>query len=418
MNSFSLRIAIIGAGRMGRIRAFSAKVHPLCKVMHVCDISADLAISLGNELNCSSSTEWRSVLERGDIDAVVVATPHKFLTEITAEAIKAQKHVFCEKPLARAGIEAEHLAFSLKELSDVNRSVEKKPVAVVGYTLRHHPAVSEARKLFGAGAIGEPLYIRGRYGHGGRTGYEKEWRGNRELAGGGELVDQGVHLIDLSHCFLGAFSKVSGYVDSYFWHDQMSVRPGVVLPGPDLLRNTLSSRGAVEDNAFMILRTQQNKTAMLHASWTQWKNMFSFEVFGTAGFLVMEGLGGSYGQERLLIAKRKAMGGVPEMQEVVFNQPAAAGSGVGSRSSGRHCRIGVNASERIELNASCWDEEWDDFVLAVKGHVSGGNNDKPFESASVADGIRTLQVVDAVYQSAKQNAPADIDSPLRVCVAD
>ena len=127
-----------------------------------------------------------------------------------------------------------------------------------------------------AGAIGPLTHLRGRYGHGGRPGYDREWRADRAISGGGELLDQGSHLIDLAHWFLGgSFSSVQSCITTAFWD----------MP--------------VEDNAFLLLQTRSGQVAQLHASWTEWKNLFSFEVFGRYGKLEVNGLGGSYGVERL-----------------------------------------------------------------------------------------------------------------------
>jgi predicted dehydrogenase len=119
------------------------------------------------------------------------------------------------------------------------------------------------------------MFVRGRYGHGGRVGYEKEWRADPLRSGGGELIDQGVHLVDLAGWFLGPLTSVQGVATTYFW---------------DM---------AVDDNAFMTLRTAAGQTAFLHVSCTEWKNLFSFEIYGRSGKISIDGLGGSYGIERL-----------------------------------------------------------------------------------------------------------------------
>ena len=126
----------------------------------------------------------------------------------------------------------------------------------VGFNHRYHPALLKAKELVNAGELGELMFVRGRYGHGGRIGYDREWRANPELSGGGELIDQGVHMIDLSRWFLGDFSEIQGYAHTYFWD----------MP--------------VDDNGFMILRTAKNQTAFLHVSCTEWKNLFSLEIYG------------------------------------------------------------------------------------------------------------------------------------------
>ena len=119
------------------------------------------------------------------------------------------------------------------------------------------------------------MFLRGRYGHGGRVGYEQEWRADPAISGGGELIDQGVHLIDLAGWFLGDFPTIEGFATTYFWK----------MP--------------VDDNAFMTTRTATGQAAWLHVSCTEWKNMFSLEIYGRDGKLAIDGLGGSYGVERL-----------------------------------------------------------------------------------------------------------------------
>ena len=205
-------------------------------------------------------------MTRPDVDIVMVATTHDRLAEVALAAVEAGKHVLIEKPGARRAA----------ELDPVRRASERTGARVrIGFNHRYHRALAEGRKIVSSGTLGELMYVRGRYGHGGRPGYEKEWRADPRVAGGGELLDQGVHLIDLARWFLGDFEEISGHTATYFWD----------MP--------------VEDNAFLLLRTAQGKTAFLHASCTEWKNMFSLEIYGREGKLEITGLGGSYGVERL-----------------------------------------------------------------------------------------------------------------------
>ncbi len=139
-----------------------------------------------------------------------------------------------------------------------------------------------------AGAVGPLMFIRARYGHGGRVGYDREWRADPQLSGGGELIDQGVHLIDLAGWFLGDFPTVEGHAATYFWH----------MP--------------VDDNAFLSLRTAAGQTAWLQVSCSEWKNLFSFEIYGRTGKLSVDGLGGSYGVERLAYYRMLPEMGPPE----------------------------------------------------------------------------------------------------------
>jgi predicted dehydrogenase len=136
--------------------------------------------------------------------------------------------------------------------------------------------------------LGELMFIRARYGHGARLGYDKEWRADPKLSGGGELIDQGPHLIDLSRWFLGEFTEVQGFAHTYYWD----------MP--------------VDDNGFMLLKTAKKQTAFLHASCTEWKNLFSMEIYGKQGKLDLSGLGGSYGLEKITWYKMLAEMGPPE----------------------------------------------------------------------------------------------------------
>jgi predicted dehydrogenase len=171
----------------------------------------------------------------------------------------------------------------------VAAAVAKKKVCVrIGFNHRYHPALLKAREIVEAGGIGDLMFLRGRYGHGGRPGYDREWRSKPDLSGGGHMLDQGIHLIDLSRMFLGDFTDVTGYVHTYFWD----------MP--------------VEDNAFLLLRTPHEQTAFLHATCTEWKNLFSLEIYGRTGKLDISGLGGSYGTERLTYYRMLPEMGPPE----------------------------------------------------------------------------------------------------------
>jgi predicted dehydrogenase len=212
---------------------------------------------------------------------------HDSLAALTHAAIRAGKHVLVEKPAAR----------NARELLPLLAAAKKKRVHVrVGYNHRFHRAFRKAREIVDAGKLGPLMMIRARYGHGGRLGYEKEWRADPQQSGGGELIDQGVHLIDLARWFLGDFQKVEGFAQTLFWK----------MP--------------VDDNAFLLLSTARGQTASLHASCTEWKNLFSFEIYGRVGKLHVEGLGGSYGLEKLTWYRMLPQMGPPETVAWEFPQ--------------------------------------------------------------------------------------------------
>jgi predicted dehydrogenase len=273
---------------------------------------------------------WKDLISRGDIDAVIVAVPNAHAAPIVLSTLKSGKHVFCEKPLGINSKEA---------LKIVNAAKRAGKTVKVGFNHRFHAAILKAHEICEAGGIGQVLLIRARYGHGGRKGMEKEWRFDRKISGGGELLDQGVHLIDLARWFAGEFDRVYGMTPTKFWHTK------------------------VEDNAFALMMNRQ-VTVSFHASTTNWKNIFSFEVFGETGFLQVDGKGGSYGEEALTYGRRKPEFGVPDLE--VFRFP------------------GEDLS---------WEREWENFVhgVAGSGKIIGG----------AMDGFLANTIVDAIYRSSR-----------------
>jgi predicted dehydrogenase len=381
--------------------------HPNSALVEIVDAVESKARALAEEVGCLAGTSWEKLLTRPDIDAVVVATPHKFLSPIAVAALRAGKYVFCEKPMARTAAEAEG---AVRAVNSAPQGEARQTAdgggsrLIVGYTLRHYPGIARAKEFVMSGIIGEPFCVRGRYGHGGRVGYEKEWRSNRELSGGGELMDQGVHLIDLSRWFLGEFRRVTGFVHNYFWARREAQEHE---PGPTAL--TVDPTGVsqhideLEDNAFMLLKNPQGKTAMLHVSWTQWKNMFSFEVFGSKGSVTVEGLGGNYGPQRLILATRRHSDGPPEIRELSFDNPIDPSSG-GTTANELHDPFRTLAA----TPGSCWYQEWTSFLHAVRAHKSGSGDDRQNSSATAADGWENLRIVDAIYRSARENTVIDL----------
>ncbi len=273
-----MRFALVGCGLIGQKRTRSlGSSHDL---VIAADVAPERAAAVGRlQPHAELTSDWTKAVDRPDVDAVIVATTNDVLAPVSREAIRAGKHVLVEKPAARNAAE-------LRPLLEESRA---RGVCVqVGFNHRFHPAFLKAREIFESGAMGPLMFIRGRYGHGGRIGYEREWRADPSRSGGGELLDQGVHLIDLASWFLGPFVNVEGYAHTYFWN----------MP--------------VEDNGFLLLRTAQEQVAFLHASCTEWKNMFSFEIYGRDAKLQVDGLGGSYGVERLSYYKMLPQMGPPE----------------------------------------------------------------------------------------------------------
>jgi predicted dehydrogenase len=270
-------VAIVGCGLIGQRRA---KALAGARLIACADIVSMRAASLAAAVpGCATLSDWRDVLSRADVDIVVVATLHDSLAEIARAAVEAGKHVLVEKPAARRAA----------ELIPLMEAARRRGVRVrVGFNHRYHRALRKARELVAVGALGELMFLRCRYGHGGRPGYDREWRADPALSGGGELIDQGPHVIDLARLFLGDFSHIEGFAATYFWN----------MP--------------VDDNAFLLLRTAAGRTAFLHVSCTEWKNLFSLELYGRNGKIDISGLGGSYGTERIAFYQMLPEMGPPE----------------------------------------------------------------------------------------------------------
>lgn len=273
----ALGVGIIGCGLIGQKRA--AALGSSGCLIACADINPSRAEQLAKRYEAIAFSKWQDLLALPQIDMVVVATLHDSLAEITLAAIAAGKHVLVEKPAARSAAELEPVITAAK-----NNNIKVR----VGFNHRYHRSLQKAKEIVDSGLLGELMFVRARYGHGARLGYDKEWRSDPKLSGGGELIDQGPHLIDLSRWFLGDFSEVQGFAHTYYWN----------MP--------------VDDNGFMLLKTEKQQVAFLHASCTEWKNLFSMEIYGKEGKLDLSGLGGSYGLEKLTYYKMLPQMGPPE----------------------------------------------------------------------------------------------------------
>lgn len=282
-----MNYAIIGCGLIGKKRL--AALPAGSKLAVACDTDLSRAGLLAEFAKTGRAvSDFQEAIADPQVDAVIVATVNSTLAGISEAAIRAGKPVLVEKP---AGI----------SVAEIDRliALEKKHgvCARVGFNHRFHPTFLKAREIFGSGVMGEMMFIRARYGHGGRVGYDREWRADPKLAGGGELIDQGIHLIDLAGWFLGEFKRIDGHVATCFWD----------MP--------------VDDNAFLDLQTASGQTAWLHASCTEWKNLFSFEIYGRRAKLHIDGLGGSYGVEKLFHYQMKPEMGIPDTKIHEFPGP-------------------------------------------------------------------------------------------------
>jgi predicted dehydrogenase len=322
-----LQFAIIGCGVIGRKRAAALRPGQLrC----ACDLDATRAGELARSVPGAVAVgDLPSVLADPAVGAVIVATQNHSLAPIALAAVRAGKHVLVEKPGA----------LNASQLREVQAAAQRAGVRVrLGYNHRFHPALRKARELFDAGALGPMMFLRGRYGHGGRKGYDREWRADPQLSGGGELIDQGVHLIDLAAWFLGDFPTVEGHATTSFWDMK------------------------VDDNAFLSLRTAAGQTAWLHVSCTEWKNLFSLELYGRDAKVAVDGLGGSYGPERCTYHKMLPQMGPPET--TAWDFPAG-------------------------------DNSWALELAAFEEDIRSGRDPDP----GLREGIRTLEIVEHIYRA-------------------
>jgi predicted dehydrogenase len=329
-NSEQLNFAIIGCGLIGRKRAAALGATPTLR--YACDLDAARAASLAQLApGCQAIGDYHAALADPAVDAVIVSTLNAALAPIALDAVRAGKHALVEKPGA---LNAEQLRAVQTAAAQTGARVR------LGYNHRFHPSLRQARELVDAGALGPLMFLRARYGHGGRKGYDREWRADPKLSGGGELIDQGVHLIDLAGWFLGEFPTVEGHATTSFWD----------MP--------------VDDNAFLSLRTATGQTAWLHVSCTEWKNLFSLEIYGRDGKIAIDGLGGSYGVERCTYYKMLPQMGPPETK--VWEYPGS-------------------------------DDSWARETAAFLEDIRLGREPTP----GLREGIRTLEIVETIYAKGK-----------------
>jgi predicted dehydrogenase len=317
--------AIIGCGLIGSRRA---RTLPQGALKFVCDVNPESAHSLAVSCAAEVADSPEEILADPAVDAVIVSTSNSALAPMTLAAVRAGKHALVEKPGALSSAQFAEIESASAGTSAIVR---------IGYNHRFHPAFLKIEELRRTETFGDILFIRARYGHGGRIGYEREWRADPELSGGGELIDQGVHLIDLASMFLGELTEIDGHAVTAFWK----------MP--------------VDDNAFLSLRTANGKTAWLHVSCTEWKNLFSFEIYFQHAKLQVDGLGGSYGVERLTYYKMLPEMGPPET--TIYEFPRGDNS---------------------------WAVEINEFIKDIQT----GRTPSP----GLAEARRTLEIVEEIYR--------------------
>ena len=327
-----INVGIIGYGKMGKIRHQVISAMENVQVVSVYD-----PLSIDTEINKAHNSD--QIIENQEIDAIYICTPNYLNKPLTIQSLQAGKHVFCEKPPA----------FTAKDVEEI-RTVEKESgkVLMYGFNHRHHGSIKQMKKLVDEKTFGKVLWMRGRYGKSVDKTYYNNWRAKRKFAGGGILIDQGIHMLDLFLFFGGDFDKIYASVSNLYW------------------------KLNVEDNVFATLEnTKTGMAAALHSTMTQWRHLFSLEVFLENGYLVLNGLktsSNTYGDEILTIAKNRSVA------------PAAT----------------WEDEEDITYHTDeSWKSEADDFLSAIQSNrnVLMGNS---------SDALKLMKIIDKIYSFRKK----------------
>src|SRR3989339_918108 len=330
-----MNIGIIGFGVMGKTRLKT--INSMGGGHRVTMISDPKKIdSTGMDLAGIKLTgDYNDIITNKDIGAVFVCTPNYLTKEIVVKALKHNKHVFSEKPPGR----------NLAEINEMIAEENSNPgiKLMFGFNHRHHDSMIYAKKLIDSKKYGELLWIRGRYGKSVNADFTNTWRAKKEFAGGGIFLDQGIHMLDLFLMMAGEFDEVKAFVSNLYWHLD------------------------VEDNVFAIFRNRKGQVAQLHSTMTQWRHLFSLEIFLEKGHIVINGLltnSGAYGKEELSAS---------------FN--AAAGPGVS-----------WDREERIiySINTS-WANETAMFFDSIEKNI-------PVPVGNSKDAHKLMRLVDMIYK--------------------
>lgn len=281
-----LRIGIVGCGLIGRKRSDALAGDTVVGTFDVnAAVSKALAEDLG-ALSCRSLDELFGLSP----DVVIVAVTHDALADAACAALGSGCHVLVEKPVGIGSNDVDRVAAAAKAAGKLVK---------VGFNHRFHPGIARAASEARSGEYGEVLYVRARYGHGGRPGYDREWRTDPRRSGGGELVDQGMHLLDLAHWIVGDLPLHTSLLRTHFWDAPVDDNAVLVLGLP----------GGVGD---------RSPWAMLHVSWTEWKNLFSLEITCERAKWEVEGLVRSYGPQTLRVHRMRPELGPPDTEVVQY----------------------------------------------------------------------------------------------------
>lgn len=321
-----IKVGIIGYGKQGQIRHNAIQETGCAEVVAISEPS-EVKVELPN-------LSHEVIINNPDIDAIIICTPNYLNKPLTIKALNAGKHVFCEKPPC-------FTAADMMEIREAEKASGKK--LMYGFNHRHHDSIIKMKEIVTNKEFGNILWMRGRYGKSVTPDYFSQWRAKKELAGGGILLDQGIHMLDLFLYLAGDFDSVKAEVSNLYW------------------------KMDVEDNAFVILRNSETGTcASLHSTMTQWRHLFSLEVFMEKGYMVLNGLitsSMSYGREILTIAKNRSAAPAATWQDEVKTE---------------------------FMSNNSWRYEMTQFFNAI-------NEDKSIKIGNSEDALRLMKVIDKIY---------------------
>jgi len=324
-----LHVGIAGYGLVGKRRRIFIDQHPQMQTVAVCDQTFNETGVMRDGLRYYS--HYRQLLEE-KLDILFVSLPVYIAPEVTIAGLEKGLHVFCEKP---PGQDVEAVERVLKCKKKYHHLKLK-----YGFNHRYHDSVREAINIVRSNQLGDIVNARGVYGKSNVTPFEGSWRSERKYAGGGILLDQGIHMVDLMRLFCGEFVEIKSYVSNNYWNCD------------------------VEDNAYVLMKDQKGRIAILHSSATQWQHRFLLEIALTEGYLELRGFltsTKSYGEERLVIGKRSELTTGTEREEIL-----------------------------TYLNDNSWRDEIYEFAETII-------NDKPVLNGSVEDALATMKLVYGIY---------------------
>ncbi len=285
-----LNVGIAGHGVVGKRRHQFIDLHPSMKTIAVCDRTFDASGTFPDGVRYYRTYDE---LLREPLDVLFVCLTNDVAPEATIAGLERGLHVFCEKPPGR----------NLDDVAEVIECERRHPGQKLkyGFNHRYHDSVREALRIVRGGDLGRLINLRGVYGKSAIISFQQtDWRSKRALAGGGIMLDQGIHMVDMMRLFAGDFDEIHSFIANSFWHHD------------------------VEDNAYALMRTADGVVAMLHSSATQWRHRFHLEMALERGTIILAGIlsgSKSYGAETITIAYREENdAGDPREMTMRYNQ--------------------------------------------------------------------------------------------------